>query len=102
MIAIINSHTHYDHVGGNVDFPTTVDIVAHANTQDNMEKALPPKGAEARVPPDVFKANSGKNMAKRTFTDKMTIGSGADRIDCITSDAATPTATPGRSSRRCA
>jgi len=81
VIRIINSHTHYDHVGGNVDFPTTIDIVAHANTLDNMKKALPPKGAEARVPPDVFKANNGKNMAKRTFTDTMTIGSGADRID---------------------
>jgi glyoxylase-like metal-dependent hydrolase (beta-lactamase superfamily II) len=81
VIRIINSHTHYDHVGGNVDFPTTVDIVAHANTRTNMERALPPKGAEARVPPDVFKANGGKNMAKRTFKDTMTIGNGADRIE---------------------
>ncbi|MEO8256666.1 MAG: MBL fold metallo-hydrolase [Acidobacteriota bacterium] len=81
VIRIINSHTHYDHVGGNVDFPTTIDIVAHANTRTNMEGGRPPKGAEARVPPDVFKANGGKNMAKRSFTDKMTIGSGADRID---------------------
>jgi glyoxylase-like metal-dependent hydrolase (beta-lactamase superfamily II) len=78
---IINSHTHYDHVGGNVDFPTTVDIVAHANTKVNMERGLPPKGAESRVPPDVFKANNGRNIAKRTFQDRMTIGSGADRID---------------------
>jgi glyoxylase-like metal-dependent hydrolase (beta-lactamase superfamily II) len=78
---IINSHTHYDHVGGNVDFPVTVDVVAHANTKVNMERGLPPKGAESRVPPDVFKANNGKNIAKRTFNDRMTIGSGADRID---------------------
>jgi cyclase len=81
VIRIINSHTHYDHVGGNVDFPVTVDVVAHANTKVNMERGLPPKGAESRVPPDVFKANGGKNIAKRTFTDKMTIGSGADQID---------------------
>jgi glyoxylase-like metal-dependent hydrolase (beta-lactamase superfamily II) len=81
VIRIINSHTHYDHVGGNVDFPTTIDIVAHVNTRTNMEGGRPPKGAEARVPPDVFKANGGKNMAKRTFKDKMTIGNGADRID---------------------
>jgi cyclase len=78
---IVNSHTHYDHVGGNVDFPTTVEFVAHANTKVNMERALPPKGAESRVPPDVFKANGGKNMANRTFTDTLTIGSGGDRID---------------------
>jgi len=81
VIRIINSHTHYDHVGGNVDFPTTVDVVAQENTKVNMQRYLPPKGAESRVPPDVFKANGNKNIAKRTFKDKMTIGNGADRID---------------------
>ena len=81
VIRIINSHTHYDHVSGNVEFPASVDVVAHANTKVNMERGLPPKGAESRVPPDVFKANGGKNIAKRTFKDKLTIGNGADRID---------------------
>jgi cyclase len=81
IVRIINSHTHYDHVGGNVDFPPTIDVVAHANTQVNMKRGVPPKGAESRVPPDVFKANDGKNIAKRTFKDTMTIGQGADRID---------------------
>ena len=81
VVRIINTHTHYDHVGGNVDFPTTVEFVAHVNTRANMEKGLPPKGAESRVPPDVFKANGGKNMANRTFKNTMTIGNGADRID---------------------
>jgi cyclase len=47
VVRIINSHTHYDHVGGNVDFPTTVDVVAHANTKVNMERGLPPKGRKA-------------------------------------------------------
>jgi cyclase len=81
VVRIINTHTHYDHVGGNVDFPTTIEFVAHVNTRANMEKGLPPKGAESRVPPDVFKANGGRNMANRTFKDKMTIGTGAERID---------------------
>ena len=81
VMRIINTHTHYDHVGGNVDFPTTIEFVAHINTRANMEKGLPPKGAESRVPPDVFKANGGRNMANRTFTDKMTIGKGAEQID---------------------
>ena len=29
----------------------------------------------------MFKANSGKNIAKRTFTDTLTIGKGANQID---------------------
>ena len=46
-----------------------------------MEKGLPPKGFEQLAGPDVFKANNGKNISKKTFKDKMTIGKGNDRID---------------------
>jgi len=81
ITTLINSHTHFDHVGGNVEFPTTVEVIAHANTKTNMEKGLPPKGFEQLAGPDVFKANNGKNIAKKTFKDKMTIGKGNDRID---------------------
>ena len=66
---LINTHTHGDHVSGNVEFPASVEVVAHANTKANMEK-MP-----------IFKEHAGRGMAKRTFTDKMTIGKGADQID---------------------
>ncbi|MFN7979452.1 MAG: MBL fold metallo-hydrolase [Vicinamibacterales bacterium] len=66
---LINTHTHGDHVSGNVEFPASVEVVAHANTRANMEK-MP-----------IFKEHNGQGMAKRTFTDKMTIGKGADQID---------------------
>src|SRR5262245_65104748 len=32
VTTIINTHTHGDHVSGNVDFPATVDIVTQENT----------------------------------------------------------------------
>ena len=66
---LINTHTHGDHVSGNVDFPATIDIVVQENTKANMEK-MP-----------IFKENAGRGMAKRTFKDKMTLGSGKDRVD---------------------
>jgi glyoxylase-like metal-dependent hydrolase (beta-lactamase superfamily II) len=66
---LINTHTHGDHVSGNVEFPATVDIVVQENTKTNMEK-MP-----------IFKESGGKGMAKRTFKDKMTLGSGKDRVD---------------------
>jgi cyclase len=69
VTTIINTHTHGDHVSGNVEFPATVDVVVQENTKANMEKM------------DIFKQNSGKGMAKRTFKDKMTLGKGADEID---------------------
>ncbi len=52
-----------------MEFPATVDIVVQENTKTNMEKM------------QIFKDNAGRGMAKRTFKDKMTIGSGKDRFD---------------------
>jgi cyclase len=69
VTTLINTHTHGDHVSGNVEFPATVDVVVQENTKTNMEKM------------DIFKQNNNRGMAKRTFKDKMTIGSGADQID---------------------
>jgi cyclase len=46
-----------------------------------MEKGVPPRGFEKQAGPDVFKANNGRNIAKRTFTDRMTLGSGNDRLE---------------------
>jgi cyclase len=66
---LINTHTHGDHVSGNVEFPASVDVVVQDNTKANMEK-MP-----------IFKEHNNAGMAKRTFKDKMTIGSGADQID---------------------
>jgi len=68
---LINTHTHGDHVSGNVEFPATVDVIAQENTKANMEKM------------DIFKENSNRGMAKRTFKDKLTLGSGADEIDLV-------------------
>jgi cyclase len=69
VLRIINTHTHGDHVSGNVEFPASVDVIVQANTKTNMEKM------------DIFKQNANRGMAKRTFTDRMTIGKGADQID---------------------
>lgn len=66
---LINTHTHGDHVSGNVEFPTSVDVVVQENTKTNMEK-MP-----------IFKEHKNNGMAKRTFKDRMTIGKGADQID---------------------
>ena len=69
VTTIINTHTHGDHTGSNEAFGATVDIVAHENTKANMEKM------------DAFKGDKAKFLPKRTFKDKMSLGSGKDRID---------------------
>jgi cyclase len=69
VTTLINTHTHGDHVSGNVEFPATVDVVVQEHTKTNMEK-LP-----------IFATNNNRGMAKRTFKDKLTIGRGADQVD---------------------
>src|SRR5687768_16136190 len=84
VTTIINTHTHGDHVSGNVEFPATVDVVVQENTAANMKKMAPVTGISApgaAPAPNIFEANSGRGLPKRTFKDKMTLGSGADRVD---------------------
>ena len=82
VTTVINTHLHYDHVSGNVAMPATAEIVGHAYTAKNIANPQPVAGITSNNPPaNVFKENPGKGLVKRSFTDKLTIGSGADRIN---------------------
>jgi cyclase len=76
---IINTHTHFDHVGGNVEFPATVDVVTHENTANLMQEMRPVTGGPEQ--PNVFKEKNGLGLPKRTFKDRMTLGNGDERIE---------------------
>jgi cyclase len=69
ITTIINTHTHGDHTGNNGFFGANVEVIAHANTRTNMEKM------------DAFKGDGAKFLPKKTYSDKLTVGSGKDRID---------------------
>jgi cyclase len=69
VVRIVNTHTHGDHTGSNNMFPATVDIVAQENTKANMQKM------------DAFKGDNAKFLPKQTFADRLTLGSGKDRME---------------------
>lgn len=69
VVTIINTHTHGDHVGSNDFFPDTVNIVAHVNTKTHMEGM------------DNFQGENAGYLPKQTYTDRVTLGSGADQMD---------------------
>jgi cyclase len=69
VTTIINTHTHSDHTGSNEAFGTMVDSVVQENTKANMVKM------------DEFKGDKAKFLPKRTYKDKMTLGTGKDEID---------------------
>jgi len=83
VTTLINTHTHGDHVSGNVEFPATVDIIVQENTKTNMQKMIPNSTAQDQTVPSqtIFQANNGRGLAKRTFKDKMTLFKGPDEID---------------------
>ncbi len=67
---IINTHTHGDHVGSNIDFAQPVEVVAHANTRTNME----------RMP--AFQSASGQQyLPGQTYEDRLTLLDGDNQID---------------------
>lgn len=69
VIRIINTHTHGDHVGSNSFFPENVAIVAHENTRSNMEGM------------DPFQGDGARFLPQRTYSDRLTLGSGDGQID---------------------
>jgi cyclase len=68
VTTIVNTHSHFDHVGSNDFFSPTVDLVTHENTRTAMA-ADPAVKDKPQVMPD------------RTFRDTLTIGGGADRVE---------------------
>lgn len=69
ITTIINTHTHGDHTGSNSFFGATVNTVTHVNTEANMK----------RMP--AFQGDGAVFLPKRTYTDRLTLGSGRDQID---------------------
>jgi glyoxylase-like metal-dependent hydrolase (beta-lactamase superfamily II) len=66
---IINTHTHGDHTGSNGFFGASVEAVVHENARTSMSKM-----------PE-FSAANAQFLPKRTYKDKLTVGSGKDQID---------------------
>lgn len=67
---VINTHTHFDHVGSNNAFTGMVEFVAHENCKASMEK-MP-----------AFQSDEGKKyLPSKTFKDTLSLLSGKDKID---------------------
>ena len=79
VTTLINTHSHHDHVSGNVAFGD-VQFVAHETTKANMEVMRPYTG-RTEPPVNVFADSNGHGLPTITFSDRMSLGSGDDRVD---------------------
>jgi len=77
VTTIINTHTHFDHTGSNVEFPASIEFVAHENTKANLSKPTCPPVTNC----DAFKGDNAKYLPKRTFKDRLSLFSGKDQIE---------------------
>jgi glyoxylase-like metal-dependent hydrolase (beta-lactamase superfamily II) len=66
---IINTHAHGDHTGGNAFFGPTVETIVQENAKKNMASQ-----------PD-YAGDRAKFLPTRTYKDRLTVGSGRDRVD---------------------
>jgi cyclase len=69
IVTIINTHTHGDHTGSNEFFGASIETIVHENTRTNMMRM------------NAFKGEKAQFVPKRTYKDKLTLGSGKDQID---------------------
>ena len=67
VTTVINTHSHSDHVGGNAELPPGVEVVTHEVAKDQM----------AKMPAFA----SGRGLPTRTFRDRLTLGTGPDRVE---------------------
>ena len=83
ITTIINTHTHGDHVSGNVEFPASVEVIVQENTKQNMAKMIPnSSSADQTVPKQtIFQLNNGRGLPKRAFKTTMKLFKGADEVD---------------------
>lgn len=79
LTTIINTHTHFDHVGANPEFPESVEVVAQENTAALMREMRSVAGGPAQ--PNIFQKSGGRGLPRRTFADRLTLGSGEERIE---------------------
>ena len=98
---IINTHTHGDHVSGNVEFPGDRRRRGAGEHRGEHASRWRRRRAASRGRSNIFAEHGGGCRRARSTTGDARCGRRRDR-PATTSAAPTPAATPGSCSRRCA
>ena len=77
ITTVIVTHTHFDHTASLIEMPHTFETI----TQVNCAKSMAKKECNHVTGCEYFQGDNAKYLPKRTFTDRMTLFSGSDRIE---------------------
>ena len=77
ITTVINTHTHFDHSGGNVELPDTVEFVVHENTRAQMARPT----CQPVTNCDAFKGDNAQYLPRTTYSERLSLYSGPDQID---------------------
>ena len=77
ITTVINTHTHFDHSGGNVELPDAVEFVVHENTRAQMARPT----CEPVTNCDAFKGDNATYLPRTTYSERLSLYSGPDQID---------------------
>ena len=69
VTTIINTHAHEAHSGGNLEFQSVIEILAHENTKSQMERM------------EIFQGPNARFLPTATFRESMTLLDDIDRIE---------------------
>lgn len=74
---MLHSHTHNDHAGSTPEFPDTIEVITHENIKASLTRdtCLPVTNCQT------FQGEGAKYLPQTTFSEKMSIHLGDDRID---------------------
>lgn len=77
VTTIILTHTHYDHTASNIEFPDTVNFVAHVN----CVRSLSQTSCNHTTGCEYFQGENRRYLPKTTFADRLSLFEGNDRIE---------------------
>ena len=74
---VINTHTHFDHSGGNTEQPDTVDFVVHETTRAQMARPT----CQPVTNCSAFQGANARYLPQTTYSDRMSLFAGPDQVD---------------------
>lgn len=77
IAAILHTHTHNDHAGSTPEFPDTIEVITH----ENIKASLTRETCDPVTNCQTFKGENAKYLPQTTFSEKMSVWFGTDRID---------------------